>query len=72
VEEVRSGAAGKQRAGPARLDRCQVARLEAWSGVADAEDTAMNGNQDAGGKSRAYLTIAYADPLQLGAAHDSV
>jgi hypothetical protein len=72
VEEVRSGGPGKQRARAACLDRRQVARFEARSGMPYAENTAMNGNEGAGGKARPNLAIGDADPLELSSAHHSV
>jgi len=67
-----SRATGQERAGATCLDRRQVASFEARSGVADTENTAMNGDEPAFRQPLANLLTGDAGAKELLPGNDTV
>src|SRR3954454_23747588 len=69
---MRRREAAEDRARPARLDRREVARLEARRPVAHPVDAQVFAEEPAAGEPRADLTEGDAGGEQLGTRHDAV
>jgi hypothetical protein len=72
VEELRRGSARQEGAGAARLHGGQVMRLETRYGMADAENTTLNGDQEASRHSRPDLRLSQPGCSELVARDHSV